>query len=596
MVEQSPVMDPRQALERVLASRSFARAEQLRRLLSYIVEATLADNENSPKETVIGVDVFQLPADFNPKTDPTVRMAMRRLRSRLTQYYHNEGLQDSVVIALEPGRYAPRFLPRSEPWLQRISIAVLPFESSGEEPDDPDYSGVVRDAILTELAESHLFRLVGNESVSFTGGADVHSVAEKLRVRYVLRGACNADNARIQICTQLICPEKDQPIWSGNHEQVASDEVWTVQKEIAAEVEKQVSMLNRAQRATNAGGATAQKPAYSQTLETGVSRLILQGRYHLHQDNAESVKRAESCFLAAAQREPTSALAWAGLSLAQSYMLIYHMAPAGTVRKQAKISVEKALEFGPTRGETLLARGFFKVLSEFRPAAAGRYFEQAMEANPEDVSVRISDGILHLAPLGKLEEAEDQVELVLASDPLNARALRTMATILYFQRRFETAAEVALSTLDLLPHSAITWFTLANTYEKLGREEDAIKAFRRCEELMPFMRVLKWPTVVTAIGKRRQKWVRPSVLAAVKLLQVSPRAPAGMVADLLVRLGEHERAIDWLERAFRERALRALYLAVDPAFDAIRDHPRYQHLVDQLKGADEASLAAGTCS
>lgn len=586
MVERSPVMDPRQTLERVLASRSFARAEQLRRLLSYIVEATLENNENSLKETVIGVDVFQLPANFNPKSDPTVRMAMRRLRSRLSQYYQHEGLQDSVVISLEPGRYTPSFVSRSEPAPQRVSITVLPFDSSREDAGDQDYGGFLREAILTQLGESPVFRLVGNESVSFTRGTDIHTIAEKLRVRYILRGAYFADSAKIRICTELVSPEQHEPVWLGNHEQVASDEVWTVQKEIAADLEKQVSAADVRER----------RPRNPETHEAGISRLILQGRYHLHQDNTESIRKAEGCFLAAAEKEPTSALAWAGISLAQSYMSIYHMAPAQKVWRQAKVAAEKAVTYAPALPEALLAQGLLSALTEFKPAIAGQHFERALTANPDDNSTRIVDAMLHLAPLGKLEEAEDQMELVLASDPLNARALRMMSTILYFQRRFETAAEVALSTLDITPQSLIAWFTLGNSYEKLGREEDALRAFRRCEELMPFLRVLKWPSVLAAVAKNRQKWVRPSVLAAAKLLQSSPRAPAGMVADLLVRLGEHERAIAWLERAFHERALRALYLAVDPAFDALRDHPRYQHLIDQLKGTEEASLAAGTCS
>ena len=581
----SPQLDVRKTLQHVVASRSFARAGQLRRLLSYVVEATLENGENSLKETVIGVDVFGLPANFNPKSDPTVRMAMRRLRSRLSQYYQNEGIQDPVVISLEPGCYVPRFVPRSEPTLGRVSITVLPFESSRENAGDPECGRFVREAILTQLAESNVFRLVGNESVSYTCGADINTIAEKFHVRYILRGACHADDAKIRICTELVCPEKYEPLWSGNHEQLASHEVWTVQKDIAADLEKQVT----------AADARVQRPANTETHPSGISRLILQGRYHLHQDNTESVRKAETCFLAAVEKEATSALAWAGLSLAQSYMLIYHMAPAQKVWRQATVAAGKAITYAPALPETLLARGLLSALTDFKPAIAGQHFERALKMNPDDNSARIMDAMVHLTPLGKLEEAEDQIESVLASDPLNARALRMMATVLYFQRRFETAAEVALSALDIMPQSAIAWFTLANAYEKLERDAEALKAFHRCEELMPFMRVLKWPAVIAATAKNRQKWVRPGVLAAAMLLKSSPRAPSGMVADLLIRLGEHERALDWLERAFRERALRALYLAVDPAFDAVRDHPRYRCLVIQLKGLDEVSSPADTC-
>src|SRR5579875_3942555 len=96
----SPQLDARQTLGHVLTSRSFARAEQLRRLLAYIVTATLEGRESTLKETVIGVDVFDLPASFNPKSDPTVRMAMRRLRNRLSEYYRSDGAGDPILISL----------------------------------------------------------------------------------------------------------------------------------------------------------------------------------------------------------------------------------------------------------------------------------------------------------------------------------------------------------------------------------------------------------------------------------------------------------------------------------------------------------------
>src|SRR3954447_26011331 len=90
----------KETLQHVLASRSFARAEQLRRLLSYIVETTIEGRESTLKETVIGVEVFDLATDFDPKRDPVVRMGMRRLRNRLRQYYGSEGAADPLVITL----------------------------------------------------------------------------------------------------------------------------------------------------------------------------------------------------------------------------------------------------------------------------------------------------------------------------------------------------------------------------------------------------------------------------------------------------------------------------------------------------------------
>lgn len=583
MIEPQPA-DRRKALQRVLASRAFARAEQLQRLLSYVVEATLDGREDILKETVIGVDLFGLSTDFDPKSDPVVRMAMRRLRDRLRQYYSNEGAADFTVISLEPGSYVPRFGPRSSYEQPRVPIAVLPLESSTGEREDVESAGLVREAILTRLAQNTSFRLVANEWVPSQRDLDldISSIGRRLQVRFLVRGACIANHGKIRVCTELVRTDDGESLWSGDYEQDASVEIWTVQNDIAAHLEK------HALTATSG----PYRPALNSGVEPGIYRLMVQGRYYLNQNNREAFKKSESCFLTILEKQPTSAKAWAGLSIARSLMTTYHMLPAVEGWRKARLAAEKSIACDSTASEGYMAMGLLAGMGNFKPALARQYFERALAANPEDHSSRVLNAMICLAPLGRLQEAEDQLEIVLTSDSLNPKALQMMAEVLYFQRRYQMAVDVSLSALDIMPDSLVASFTLANAYDRLGREGEALKMFRKCEELMPFMRVLKWPTVLAAIYKGRTQWVRPTLLAATKLLQSSARAPSAMLAHLLIRLGEHERAIFWIERACRERAIGALYLAVDPAFDPVRSDPRCRRLIEEIQSpADENSMS-----
>jgi tetratricopeptide (TPR) repeat protein len=197
------------------------------------------------------------------------------------------------------------------------------------------------------------------------------------------------------------------------------------------------------------------------------------------------------------------------------------------------------------------------------------------------------------APLGKLPEAEDELEKLLARDPLNPKALQMMAVTLYFQRRYRTAIEVAQSALDILPGSAVASLVIAICYDRLGQPEEALQYYRKCDDLLPFMRSIKWSWVVAATSKGRSKWVRPTLLAIAKFLQSSPRAPSTMLADLLIRVGERQLAIPWIERAFRERALSALYLGVDPAFEAVRSDTRCARLLEHFGDLTETADGAG---
>ncbi|MBI4876518.1 MAG: hypothetical protein HY822_17925, partial [Acidobacteria bacterium] len=101
------------ALERILVSPGFADAGRLGPFLRYVVEQALAGDGSRLKETVVGVEVFQRPADYDPRIDPIVRVEARRLRSRLAEYYEGPGADDAIRIDLPKGTYAPVFTARA---------------------------------------------------------------------------------------------------------------------------------------------------------------------------------------------------------------------------------------------------------------------------------------------------------------------------------------------------------------------------------------------------------------------------------------------------------------------------------------------------
>ena len=62
------------------------------------------------KETVLGMEVFDRPSSFDPRTDTIVRVEARRLRSKLKEYYETQGQHDAVLIEFPKGSYVPTFL------------------------------------------------------------------------------------------------------------------------------------------------------------------------------------------------------------------------------------------------------------------------------------------------------------------------------------------------------------------------------------------------------------------------------------------------------------------------------------------------------
>ena len=99
----------RAQLGRILASRTFANAPVLTRLLHYLVEGTLDGRASDLKEYSVGVEVCGRGPDFDPRTDTIVRVHARRLRLKLEEYYAREGERDPVIIEVPKGHYVIAF-------------------------------------------------------------------------------------------------------------------------------------------------------------------------------------------------------------------------------------------------------------------------------------------------------------------------------------------------------------------------------------------------------------------------------------------------------------------------------------------------------
>lgn len=200
----------RAELERVLASNVFRGSESLKRFLRYAVEHTIQGEGDQLKEYRLGVDVLDRPASFDPRLDPAVRMAARRLRAKLGEYYDAEGRQDPIWIDIPKGGYAAVFadrasrelakVPASGPRPRRLaliavvttvvfcaialaggyrwrskaqaavharrSVAVLGFENLSGRPDKAWLSTALSEMLTTELAAGEQLRTVPGENVA----------------------------------------------------------------------------------------------------------------------------------------------------------------------------------------------------------------------------------------------------------------------------------------------------------------------------------------------------------------------------------------------------------------------------------------------
>ena len=107
--DEPPAEQCQQQVHRIIHSTTFRNALTLQQLFQFLADKAIAGAKEGLKEYTIGVEAFGRKQDFDPKTDPIVRVQIHRLRQKLKEYYDTEGCHDPILIEIPKGHYLPSF-------------------------------------------------------------------------------------------------------------------------------------------------------------------------------------------------------------------------------------------------------------------------------------------------------------------------------------------------------------------------------------------------------------------------------------------------------------------------------------------------------
>jgi TolB-like protein len=209
-------------LERILQSTRFRKCTQLSRFLRFTVEQTLAGSDAASKETLIGVQIFGHRPDYDPGSDPVVRVEARRLRVKLAEYYEGEGREDPVRVEMPKGGYLPVFnrerleIPSGAAEAQ--SLAVLPFAHRATDAALDALSEGLAARLIARLAAGGGLRVVSNTSVlQYKNRAqDARKIGEELSASLILEGSLRRAGKRFRCDAELVSAEDGLHRWAGS--------------------------------------------------------------------------------------------------------------------------------------------------------------------------------------------------------------------------------------------------------------------------------------------------------------------------------------------------------------------------------------------
>ncbi len=482
------------ALRRILGSRAFRRSVRHRRFLQYLVQTAAGDRVAETRELVIGVAVFDRSVDtFDPRKDPIVRVEAGRLREKLSRYYRDEGIDESLRIEIPVGGYRIRVVPRiaSAPsWgrepadRSRSAIAVVPLDRFGDRHDDELLCIGLADQLIDTLSRGPGLRVVARYSTmkARADGMPLARMARTLGVDYVLSGSLQRSGARIR-CIVNLCRAHDQGyLWSQRFERADTDpaSVFDFQDAIAAAATVAVEQIDRAENPRRA--VVHRPPARMSNAEA--RDLFEQARYLAHKRTFESCEQAIGYLERAVALDPHYARAHGELGLVNfSLAGLRSETPTGNLMA-ARCAATRALELDPEDGEalSLLASITFRIDRDWPLAEA--MFVNALRHNGHASSIHMAFANC-LVYNGRVDEALEHARIARAGDPLNLGLRAVAASVTCFASRYGQAIREQREVLSLEPDHVFSLVNLAIASMALGDLEAAEGALDRACALAP---------------------------------------------------------------------------------------------------------------
>jgi serine/threonine protein kinase/Flp pilus assembly protein TadD len=427
------------------------------------------------------------------------------------------------------------------------SIAVLYFANlSGNQEDEYFRDGMTED-IITELTKIKELQLLPRSAVLAFRDKPLPAaqIGQQLAAAYVLDGSLRRAGNRLRITAQLAETRSGHSVWAERYDRQLED-VFAIQDEIAQNIARALRvMLSDTEKRAIEKVPTRDIQAYD---------YYLRGRQVFFQLRRSGLEYARQMYARAIVIDPTYAAAFAGVANCSSFLYMYIEATQDNLREAATAS-RRAVELDPESAEARASRGLSEALSK-NYQDAEREFETATRLNPKLYEAFYFYGRSCFAQ-GNMEKAAVLFRKASELDPADYQSLvqleqclRTLDRKQEARQVNEEALRVVERHIQLHPGDARALYLGAGVSLQLGDRD----------------RALEW---------------------AHRALAIDPEETAVLynLACTYTHLGETDHALDLLEKAVRNGFGHKEWIEHDPDFLSLRDHPRFQALIQSLSAA-----------
>lgn len=503
--------------------------------------------------------------DTHVEASLSLNTAMRKLRTALRDEARNPQLIETVDSGYRL-LVEPRFLP--VPRTVRTRLAVAPLENLGSEDQEYLAEGMTEE-MISHLGRTHKdisiiapFSMLCYKRLRRT----IAEIAHDMRADYVLAGSVLLRSNNVQVMAKLVRSKDQACIWSESYTRNA-DDLFQIQDEITGRIAEAIlSVLH--------------VPEIRSITDRWTHEKYLKGCFFANKWSEPGFRKAIELFQQTIEEDPGFAPAHAALAKLYMGMGAQGVLPPSAINDLAQQAATRALSLDPGLADAITALGWSQLFFHGDWHSAERSFSRSMNINPS--ATHAYEGYAHLlVAVRRFDEAIEVAHRACELDPLSPFAGNLLACTYYFVRRFEEARTHILSCLEANPGFPIAYATLGWVCQALGETGNSVEAHRNSVQhnggspamLADLARAL----ALDGHAEEAQRTLDQAIAAREKMY-----VPPYWIAQACVGLGQHDAALDWLEKGIDERCGWRVFYGVDPKLEAVASHERFRTMLDRI--------------
>jgi TolB-like protein/DNA-binding winged helix-turn-helix (wHTH) protein/Tfp pilus assembly protein PilF len=458
---------------------------------------------------------------------------------------------------------------------ERIMLAVLPFRNLTGDPAQEYLADGLTEELISRLARLHPERLGVIARTSVMAYKNTHKrldeIGRELSVQYALESSFRRGRDRLRITVQLVQTKDHSHLWSADYDRPPED-ILDVQSDVGMAVAREVEL-----RLT-----PEQKADLSQrrTIDPQAHEAFLRGRALWNQRTERGFRAAIEQFASAVARAPSYAEAHAGM--ADAYLLLggYGYEPPATVMPKAKAAAQKAIALDGRLAEPYTTLGLISLQHDWNWVESKKNFERALELNPNYAVAHHFYGDGYLTMAGRTDDAIAALRRAHVLDPRSTIIAIDLGKQLALGGHGEEGLKILREVLEANPSFAKVRFEIAKAHRLQGSFAEALVELNRIDLAEEVHLVIGERGLVHALMGQRQE----AIQMLEQLQQIAKRRPVSphLIASIHFTLGDEQAGFAALEKGYRDRAHEMVMLKAEPAYQAIRSHPRYVDLTRRM--------------